>query len=367
MSNMQVLLQCIDCDNALPTMEGTTVVCPTCGRSYRGLLGILDLRQFAPPYLSIDQDWAHAEELARCFDEMDFVSLLRHKYSLYLHYETALRDRDIDDRVSRYELSRERMRILLDVVQVSGLDPLEAKTALDIGCGTGAFAAVLAGMVQHVVAIDISMEELVLARKRLNELNMTDVLLVASCAEKLPFADHTFDLTHAMDVIEHVREPVKVVSEAARITHCNGLFYFNSPNRFNLLRPEPHVKIRFVGFLPRALQEPYVRLLSGRDYKGKHLLSLAELHTVLERALNNLPQMDFQIVHWFLLNPDAKGRKLVGKLIRAIPGLTDRINRLWGHLVNQHEVIVYNSHSSKEPRPKDRVLAAEYGNRSLDE
>ena len=44
--------------------------------------------------------------------------------------------------------------------------PASCANALDIGCGTGAFARLLAGRSQHVLGIDLSPEMLRMARER---------------------------------------------------------------------------------------------------------------------------------------------------------------------------------------------------------
>lgn len=356
-----VPLFCLDCGTELPALDGDSLECAGCGRHYRAILGILDMRQFAPPYLSLERDWENARELAGHFADMDFIALLNHKYNqLYGDSDAAIRRKDIADRISRLDLSRQRFQIVGDIARLAGFDIKTPGTALDIGCGTGPFAAILAEHMETVVGVDISLEELVLARKRLDEMGFHHVQLVACCAEKLPFGNGAFDLAHAMDVIEHVRDPAETIEEAFRIIGTGGFFSFNSPNRYDLLTPEPHVNIRFVGFWPRRLQEPYVRLRSGRDYKGKRLLSLGELNRILEACVAGLSDMEFRILHWYLFDPRAGGRRLIGKSIRAIPGLAGLLNRTWGHLVNNHEVIVYSSGSPAD-RGANRIVPAEYG------
>ena len=358
MLNTLFSLFCVDCGAELPPLEGTALDCPGCSRQYRALLGILDMRQFSPPYLSLETDWKHAQELCDHFDEMDFHSLVQFKYDrLYPHLDPAIRKKDVDDRVSRLALSRYRFQIVGDVANLAGYAFRSHGTALDIGCGTGPFTAVLAEHMDSIVGVDISLEELVLARKRLDEMGFQHVQLVACCAEKLPFGKDAFDFTHAMDVIEHVRDPKETIQEAYRVTRSDGFLSFNSPNRYDLLTPEPHVNIRFVGFLPRKLQEPYVRLLSGREYKGKRLLSLGELNRILEGCVSGLLGMEFRIFHWYLLDPRAGGHRFIGKAIRVVPGLTRLLNRAWGYLVNNHEIIVYTSEASLSPH----IIPAEYG------
>jgi ubiquinone/menaquinone biosynthesis C-methylase UbiE len=302
-------------------------------------LGIPDLRTFAPPYLSLEEDWNHTEALAARFDELDFEGLLRFKYkALYPHYDANYRRQEIDARLERFALAEQRVRIVRDVIGTLGLD-LPTGLLLDIGCGTGPFCVAVAPLVERVVGIDITMEELVLARKRLEEAQVGNARLVAACAEKLPFAPGSFALAHGMDLIEHVKDQVRTVREAMRVLDPSGVFSFNSLNRLDLRHPEPHVDLRFVGFWPRPLQEPYVRLLTGKPYKDKRVLSLPELRAVLHRSLD--PGHDYRIAHWYLLDPSGEGSSWLGRSLRRLPGLVALINRLWGLFTHQHEVLVW--------------------------
>ena len=52
-----------------------------------------------------------------------------------------------------------------------------------------------------------------------------------------------------------------------------------------------------------------------------------------------------------------RGRRLIGKSLRAVPGL---FNRMWGTLVNNHEAMVYSS-GALARRGANRIVAAGYG------
>src|SRR5882724_2529823 len=49
--------------------------------------------------------------------------------------------------------------------------------------------------------------------------------------EALPYADATFDLVIADNVVEHLTEPAKVFSEVARVLRPGGIFLFKTPNK----------------------------------------------------------------------------------------------------------------------------------------
>jgi ubiquinone/menaquinone biosynthesis C-methylase UbiE len=148
---------------------------------------------------------------------------------------------------------------------------------LEVGCGTAALSAALAARGAEVVASDISLRWLALAQKRLGD---APVKLVACAAESLPFADESFDVVAAADVIEHVEDPDRFVGEAARVLRPGGLLFVATPNRYSL-GLEPHVRLWGVGYLPRGLAERYVRAARKTSYSHVHLLSARALERLL--------------------------------------------------------------------------------------
>jgi SAM-dependent methyltransferase len=104
------------------------------------------------------------------------------------------------------------------------------------------------------------------------------------------------------DVIEHVPDAGRVIDEAGRVMRPGGHLAISTPNRFSIAA-EPHVFLWGVGWLPRRLQEPYVRF-RGRTYRGTRLLSVREMtrllgsHDELEFELRVPPVPDEEIRHF---------------------------------------------------------------------
>jgi SAM-dependent methyltransferase len=92
--------------------------------------------------------------------------------------------------------------------------------ALDVGCGPGALTAQLVERlgVDQVDAVDPSPPFVEAARSRFPGL---DVHLGA--AEKLPFADDTFDVALAQLVVHFMADPVAGLREMGRVTRPGGL------------------------------------------------------------------------------------------------------------------------------------------------
>lgn len=104
----------------------------------------------------------------------------------------------------------------------------EKATVLDIGCGAGLLANPLAKAGHEVTGVDISVPSLRIARK--NDETKQVVYLEAN-AYSLPFPDDSFNVVCAMDVLEHVEEPKRLIAEASRVLKKGGLFFFHTFNR----------------------------------------------------------------------------------------------------------------------------------------
>jgi len=102
------------------------------------------------------------------------------------------------------------------------------KRVLDAGCGTGYGAAHLAQSAESVTAIDVSADAVGEARRRYPIRNLR--FEVAS-ATSLPFANASFDVIAAFEVIEHLSDWNGLLTEAARVLAPGGVALISTPNR----------------------------------------------------------------------------------------------------------------------------------------
>ncbi|MGQ7295593.1 methyltransferase domain-containing protein [Quadrisphaera sp. KR29] len=95
---------------------------------------------------------------------------------------------------------------------------------LDLGCGPGTITVDLAGRVApgRVVGLDAAPGVLAEAAA-LAERRGAAVEWVTGDALALPFADATFDVVHAHQVLQHLPDPVGALREAARVLRPGGL------------------------------------------------------------------------------------------------------------------------------------------------
>jgi len=102
------------------------------------------------------------------------------------------------------------------------------RAVLDLGCGAGFLSNDLAARGHHVTGLDTTPENLTVARLRDRTASVAYDLGDA-CA--LPYADASFDVVCAMDLLEHVEQPARLIAGVERVLRPGGLFFFHTFNR----------------------------------------------------------------------------------------------------------------------------------------
>jgi SAM-dependent methyltransferase len=96
---------------------------------------------------------------------------------------------------------------------------------LDIGCGPGTLTADLAERVAPgpVTAVDHAEDILAEARAVAAERDLTGVRFERADALALDFADDSFDVVHAHQVLQHLGDPVQALREMRRVCRPGGV------------------------------------------------------------------------------------------------------------------------------------------------
>jgi SAM-dependent methyltransferase len=104
----------------------------------------------------------------------------------------------------------------------------EGKHVLDLGCRSGALTRhFLEG--NEVVGVDV--DEAALAKA---EAELGIDVITADVEEPLPLESESFDAVVAGELLEHVRFPEALVSEAHRVLKPGGVFVGSVPNAFRI-------------------------------------------------------------------------------------------------------------------------------------
>lgn len=104
------------------------------------------------------------------------------------------------------------------------------KIALEVGCGGGILCEDIARLGIKIAAIDPSEKSVICAIRHAAENNLHIEYEVAD-GENLPFNNTSLDVVFCCDVLEHVRDLSKVISEISRVLKPGGIFIYDTINR----------------------------------------------------------------------------------------------------------------------------------------
>ena len=282
------LMVCPDCRGQLDQQEAY-FACQSCATRYPSWLGTISLVH------SSDQDLDPiARQSLEAYPRSSFDDLLKLRTPTFSTTDPAL--------LARYHAYRQNMmergRAFYEMARASA-ETRDANIgnayAIALGCGVGASMVRMSRDFAHVIGVDPSLPDLVLARKACDELGITNITLAHCYGERMPVASGVVDLIIAENVLEHVPDLGSVLAEVGRVLKPGAAFVGDCANRFNMLRPEPHVQLWGVGLLPRKWQGRYV--MWRRDFKNYdrsvHLKSYGQLLSALRKKLGPESTIEF--------------------------------------------------------------------------
>lgn len=148
----------------------------------------------------------------------------------------------------------------------------QGRDVLDLGCAGGFMAEALARRGANVTGIDPAADAIDAARAHARESGLR-IGYDVGVGEALPYESASFDAVVCVDVLEHVADLTKVLSEVARTLRPGGLFLFDTINRNPLAR-----------LATITLAEDVLRLLPRGTHDPAMFIRPTELRAAMQRA-----------------------------------------------------------------------------------
>lgn len=155
------------------------------------------------------------------------------------------------------------------------LGSLSGKRLLDLGAGMGGFAVAAAREGAEVYAAEFNAAYCQITALRGRRYSLALPVLQAA-GEALPFPEGSFEAVCAWDVLEHVRDPARVLAEVHRVLHPGGVFLLTVVNR--LAFRDPHYHLPLLNWIPRPWAECWIR----RAARGKEQAQFADRQRLSE-------------------------------------------------------------------------------------
>lgn len=219
-------------------------------------------------------------------------------------YDTLYADTGLPRRVSIFLW-------LLD--QVKRHTPPPARL-LDVSCGEGEFLSFARRAGYSTSGIDFSLAAL----QKFGQHGAAAIPAVAANAQRLPFADASFDLVTNIGSLEHYFDPAQGVREMARVLRPGGTAFVLVPNAYGLFGNILHVLRHGEVFDDGQPLQRYATRGSWQKLLGEHGLVTRRV-LALERAA---PRTIYDL-GWMLRRPHTFVRVALGALVP--PNLGDQL------------------------------------------
>lgn len=176
---------------------------------------------------------------------------------------------------------------------------IRGRKILDLGCGDGSLTYILTKSGAVVTGVDNEERGLEYARENLSSVDDGTLKyeFINASAYELPFQNESFDAVVSCEVIEHLREPDRMLSESSRVLKKDGKFVLTTPYRITEIPRDPN---HVTEYYPSEIRSMLGRFFADADAKSTHHMMWFGLYTYAWRAL---------------------GRRTVGRWLINIPAL----------------------------------------------
>jgi len=131
----------------------------------------------------------------------------------------------------------------MQTVRFKNLNLSNDEFLLDMGCGEGRHSIGAYIETQaNILGLDLSMKDLKIAQKRLNDFDTSNIKSVCQFGEadivSIPLLDSSLDAVICSEVLEHVNSPQESIKELIRVLKPGGVLALSVPRyyaRINML------------------------------------------------------------------------------------------------------------------------------------
>ncbi len=218
------LLRCPRCKHRL-TWSPHALTCADCDTTYDIQHGSLPLYD-----LYIDDN---PKEPGRDPTQVWDRNIFERRYEFIGYHENGVEfEKRIGwpEELSHFHFDRVKKRML------EWIQPKAGHRVLDVGCGAGYFLYLIRekyqaqGVTPMVTGVDISTAQLSYMVRKMSKEGIGDAVVVHGNGEYLPFEDHSFDLVTCSEVLEHIRNPLRALSEMHRVLKPGGTLLLSTPS-----------------------------------------------------------------------------------------------------------------------------------------
>lgn len=241
-----------------------------------------------------------------------------------------MQERHIDrDRYFEEQAQTTRKYYIPYIKQMTGSLPLNV---LEVGCGEGGNLLPFAEQGCEVVGVDISAMRIRQARTFFSRRNRQGAF-IASDIFRLKELEKHFSLILIHDVIEHIDDKARFLSDMQRYLSVGGVIFLAFPawqmpfgGHQQIARGRIVSHLPFIHLLPRVLYRRILQMGGEDEDTIKELLSIKETKCTVEMIRDMLRQTGYEVIdrQLFFINPHYEVKfgltpRKLGKAISALP------------------------------------------------
>jgi len=207
---------------------------------------------------------------------------------------------------------------------------------LDIGCGAGSQCRIWAEGGHRVVGLDVNAPLIELAQARAKEQGL-DIDLRVGSATQLPLEDGSFDICLLPELLEHVADWEKCLTEAVRVLKPGGVLFLSTSNKLCPVQQEFNLPL--YAWYPASVKRYYEKLAvttrpelaNYATYPAVNWFTFFQLKKFLAHyglaSFDRYDVMDVSKKPWLI--------KIARGLVRFVPGL-----RIVAHIFTPYTLVL---------------------------